>query len=66
MQGRTALVIAHRLTTVQSVDKIIVMHKGEVREVGTHRELLVQRGLYWRLIQMYLNSPAEVAQAAIG
>ena len=66
MQGRTALVIAHRLTTVQSVDKIIVMHKGEVREVGTHRELLVHRGLYWRLIQMYLNSPAEVAQAAIG
>jgi ATP-binding cassette subfamily B protein len=52
MQGRTSLVIAHRLSTIQSVDKIIVMHKGEIREVGSHQDLLAQRGLYWRLYQL--------------
>jgi ABC-type multidrug transport system fused ATPase/permease subunit len=52
MEGRTSLVIAHRLSTIQSVDKIIVMHKGEIREVGTHQDLLAQRGLYWRLYQL--------------
>jgi ATP-binding cassette, subfamily B, multidrug efflux pump len=52
MKGRTALVIAHRLSTIQSVDKIIVMHKGEIREVGTHQDLLAERGLYWRLYQL--------------
>jgi ATP-binding cassette, subfamily B, multidrug efflux pump len=52
MEGRTSLVIAHRLSTIQSVDKIIVMHKGEIREVGTHQDLLSQRGLYWRLYQL--------------
>ena len=52
MEGRTAIVIAHRLSTIQSVDKIIVMHKGEIREVGTHQDLLAERGLYWRLYQL--------------
>jgi ATP-binding cassette subfamily B protein len=52
MAGRTSLVIAHRLSTIQSVDKIIVMHKGEIREVGTHQDLLTERGLYWRLYQL--------------
>jgi ATP-binding cassette subfamily B multidrug efflux pump len=52
MAGRTSLVIAHRLSTVQDVDKIIVLHKGEVRESGTHQELLRQRGLYWLLNQL--------------
>jgi ABC-type multidrug transport system fused ATPase/permease subunit len=52
MEGRTSLVIAHRLSTIQSVDKIVVMHKGEIREVGTHQDLLAQRGLYWRLYQL--------------
>jgi ATP-binding cassette subfamily B multidrug efflux pump len=52
MEDRTSLVIAHRLSTVQSVDKIIVMHKGEIRETGTHQDLLAQRGLYWRLYQL--------------
>ncbi len=52
MEGRTALVIAHRLSTIQSVDKIIVMHKGEIREMGTHQDLLAERGLYWRLYQL--------------
>ena len=52
MSGRTSLVIAHRLSTVQAVDNIIVLHKGEVRESGTHQELLRQRGLYWLLNQL--------------
>jgi ATP-binding cassette subfamily B protein len=52
MQGRTSIVIAHRLSTIQSVDKIIVMHKGEIREVGSHQDLLAERGLYWRLYQL--------------
>ena len=52
MSGRTSLVIAHRLSTVQDVDKIIVLHKGEIRESGTHQELLRQRGLYWLLNQL--------------
>jgi len=54
MAGRTSLVIAHRLSTVQDVDNIIVLHKGEVRESGTHEELLRQRGLYWLLNQLSL------------
>ena len=44
VEGRTSLVIAHRLSTVQRADKIIVMHKGQVREMGTHQELLAHRG----------------------
>lgn len=52
MDGRTSILIAHRLSTVKSVDQIIVMHKGEVRESGTHEELLRRRGLYWRLYQL--------------
>jgi len=52
MEGRTSLVVAHRLSTIQSVDKIIVMHKGEIRETGKHQDLLAQRGLYWRLYQL--------------
>ena len=52
MQGRTSIVIAHRLSTIQKCDKILVMHKGRVREVGTHQELLAQRGLYYKLYQL--------------
>jgi ATP-binding cassette subfamily B multidrug efflux pump len=57
MSGRTSLVIAHRLSTVQAVDNIIVLHKGEVRESGTHQELLRQRGLYWLLYQLSMYQP---------
>jgi ATP-binding cassette subfamily B protein len=52
MRHRTTLVIAHRFSTIQHVDRIIVMHKGQVREVGTHQELLAQQGIYWRLYQL--------------
>ena len=50
--GRTAIVIAHRLSTVQSADKIIVLHKGEIRETGNHQELLAKRGIYYKLYQL--------------
>ncbi len=52
LAGRTSIVIAHRLSTIQNADKIIVMHKGEIREIGTHQELLAQRGIYFRLYQL--------------
>ncbi len=52
MTGRTSLVVAHRLSTIQKCDRIIVLHHGELREMGTHNELLNQRGLYWRLYQL--------------
>ncbi len=52
MKGRTAIIIAHRLSTVRDVDRIIVLHRGEVREMGTHRELLKLRGIYYRLYQI--------------
>jgi ATP-binding cassette, subfamily B, multidrug efflux pump len=52
VEGRTSVIIAHRLSTVQRADKIIVMHKGHVREIGTHQELLAQRGIYYKLYQL--------------
>lgn len=50
--GRTSIVIAHRLSTIQNADKIIVMHKGEIREVGKHQELLAKKGIYYKLYQL--------------
>ena len=52
VQGRTSLIIAHRLSTIQRADKIIVMHKGKVREMGTHQQLLANRGVYYKLYQL--------------
>lgn len=52
LQGRTSIVIAHRLSTIQSADTILVMHKGEIREMGKHQELLSLGGLYYRLYQL--------------
>jgi ATP-binding cassette, subfamily B, multidrug efflux pump len=52
VQGRTSVIIAHRLSTIQQADKILVMHKGKLREVGSHQELLAQRGIYWKLYQL--------------
>ncbi|HMD19374.1 MAG TPA: ABC transporter ATP-binding protein [Alloacidobacterium sp.] len=52
IEGRTSVVIAHRLSTVQRADVILVMHKGQLREMGSHQELLAQRGIYWKLYQL--------------
>jgi ATP-binding cassette, subfamily B, multidrug efflux pump len=52
VEGRTSIIIAHRLSTVQRADKIIVMHKSQLREMGSHQELLAQRGIYWKLYQL--------------
>jgi ATP-binding cassette subfamily B protein len=52
VEGRTSIMIAHRLSTVQRANKIVVMHKGKVREIGSHQQLLANRGIYWKLYQL--------------
>ncbi|MFH1227866.1 MAG: ABC transporter ATP-binding protein [Planctomycetota bacterium] len=52
IKSMTSIIIAHRLSTIQNVDRIIVMHKGEIREVGSHQELMAQKGIYHKLYQM--------------
>ncbi len=52
MRNRTSIVVAHRLSTIQRADQIIVLHHGEIREQGTHQHLLAERGLYWRLFKL--------------
>jgi ABC-type multidrug transport system fused ATPase/permease subunit len=52
MMARTSIVVAHRLSTVQRADRIIVLHHGEIREQGTHQQLLVNRSLYWKLYRL--------------
>jgi ATP-binding cassette subfamily B protein len=64
VEGRTALIIAHRLSTIQRADKIIVMHKGQVREMGSHQQLLAQRGIYYKLYQLqYKDQEVSATQA---
>jgi ATP-binding cassette subfamily B multidrug efflux pump len=60
--GRTSIVIAHRLSTIQRADRILVMHKGQLRESGAHQELLALRGIYWKLYQLQYKDQ-EVRQA---
>jgi ATP-binding cassette subfamily B multidrug efflux pump len=62
LHGRTSIVIAHRLSTIQNAGKIIVMHKGEVRETGTHQELLALGGIYYKLYQLQYKEQ-EIKQA---
>ena len=52
VEGRTSIIVAHRLSTIQRADRIMVMHKGRLRETGTHQQLLGQRGIYWKLYQL--------------
>lgn len=63
VEGRTSIIIAHRLSTIQRADRIFVMHKGRLRETGTHQQLLGMRGIYWKLYQLQYKDqellPAE-------
>lgn len=63
LANRTSIVIAHRLSTIQNADKIIVMHKGEIREVGNHQELLAKKGIYYRLYQLQYKDQ-EITKSA--
>lgn len=64
MQARTSIVVAHRLSTVQRADRIIVLHHGELRETGSHQELLNLKGLYFRLFQLQYADTATRKIAA--
>ncbi|MGA7829384.1 MAG: ABC transporter ATP-binding protein, partial [Terracidiphilus sp.] len=64
VEGRTSVLIAHRLSTVQRAETILVMHKAQLREIGSHQQLLAQRGLYWKLYQLqYKDQESDVARA---
>ena len=67
--GHTSIIIAHRLSTIHRADRILVTHKGQVRETGTHQELLSKRGIYWRLYQLQYRdqeAPDVVLQVEAG
>ncbi len=67
MAGRTTIAVAHRLSTIQDMDRILVFHKGELRESGAHQELLARRGIYYRLYQLqYKEQEAAAVPAAAG
>jgi len=63
VEGRTSVIIAHRLSTIQRADKIIVMHKGKLREMGSHQQLLAHRGIYYKLYQLQYKDQ-EIAVSA--
>lgn len=62
-EGRTTLIVAHRLSTIQHADQIIVMHKGKVREIGNHFQLLAQRGYYYRLYELQYKEQKPISAA---
>ncbi|MFN0159371.1 MAG: ABC transporter ATP-binding protein [Bacteroidota bacterium] len=64
LHGRTSIVIAHRLSTIQNAHKIIVMHKGEVREMGTHQQLLSLGGIYHKLYQLQYKEQETIQRAS--
>jgi ATP-binding cassette subfamily B protein len=62
--GRTSVVIAHRLSTIQRADRIFVMHKGKLRETGSHQQLLAQRGIYYKLYELQYRDQERQPQSA--
>ena len=67
VEGRTSVLIAHRLSTVQRAETILVMHKGQLREMGSHQELLAKHGLYWKLyLLQYKEQEAGVRDQVSG
>jgi ABC-type multidrug transport system fused ATPase/permease subunit len=67
LAGRTSIIVAHRLSTIQNADRIIVLHRGRIREMGTHQELLRLRGIYWRLYQLqYKDQLVGVQSGGLG
>ena len=65
MSGRTTIAVAHRLSTIQDMDQILVLHKGELRERGSHQDLLAARGIYWRLYQLQYKEQETAGAGAV-
>ena len=65
VEGRTSIIIAHRLSTIQRADRIFVMHKGKLRETGTHQQLLALRGIYWKLYQLQYKDQELSAETTL-
>ena len=66
MAGRTTIAVAHRLSTIQDMDRILVFHKGQLREAGTHQELLAERGIYFKLFELqYKNAQGDPERVAL-
>jgi ATP-binding cassette, subfamily B, multidrug efflux pump len=65
VEGRTSVIIAHRLSTIQRADKIVVMHKGQVREMGSHQQLLAQHGIYFKLYQLQYKDQEVAAGSQV-
>ena len=66
MRDRTSIVVAHRLSTIQNADRIIVLHHGEIREQGTHQQLLTKRGLYWKLYKLQYADRSDRQEDLLG
>jgi ATP-binding cassette subfamily B multidrug efflux pump len=64
MAGRTTIAVAHRLSTIQDMDRILVFHKGQLREAGTHQELLAERGIYFKVFELQYKSANLVSKPA--
>ncbi len=64
LAGRTSIIVAHRLSTIQNADRIVVLHRGRIREMGSHQELLRLKGIYWRLYQLqYKDQMVEAGRS---
>jgi ATP-binding cassette subfamily B protein len=65
MQSRTSVIVAHRLSTIQRADNIIVLHHGEIREQGSHQDLLALQGLYWKLYKLQYSDPSRMTPTKV-